>query len=122
MSLGGTSFAAAAKPAAPAAAVPAADETNFIWNNSGIGRGVIHVKDGNYADGLYDAVLEAQGATDANYGWTTVAGWYTGPGYCTEQWRSDPNTQGWNRQLPDLGSCQHFIGATTSYEAVLYHC
>jgi hypothetical protein len=97
--------------------------TNAIGNQSSIGLGVIHVRDGSYARGEYDAVLGAGQWTDLAFGWSSTAGWYTGPGYCTAQWRSDTGIGGpYHRQLPDLGAGQHFIGGATSYIVVAYRC
>lgn len=107
---------------AAAAQAAAAAGTNYIGNASGIGLGVMHIHDGVYGQGLYDVVLPANEWTDQAFGWANAAGWYTGPGYCTEQLRSDDGGVTWTRQLPDLGSGQHFIGSTTDYDVVMYHC
>ena len=99
--------------------------TNYIFNKSAdnIGLGVIHVRDGNYTLGTHDAVLPWGTFSDWQFGWTTTAGWYTGPGYCTQQWRLDNSGTGpRTRQLPDLGPGQHFIGAHTVYEVRAYRC
>jgi hypothetical protein len=116
--------ATAARPAAVVAALTAASPTalaatttNYIYNDSDIGLGVIHVRDGSYTHGTYDVVLAPGTFTP----WTSTAGWYTGPGYCTEQYRSDDGAP-WTRQYPDLGPGQHFIGAHTSYIVYAYHC
>lgn len=95
--------------------------TNFISNGWTGGLGVIHVKDGAYTHGSYDALLPAHKDTVDAFEWSTTAGWYTGPGYCTLQLRSD-NGGAWVQQSPDLGSGQHFIGAYTSYIVVPYAC
>jgi hypothetical protein len=122
------SSAAGARPAPVDAALAAAHPTavaaatrNFIVNASAIVLGVIHVRDGSYRHGTYDSILPAEKSTDVYLGWPGAAGWYTGPGYCTAQWRSD-NGGPWSRQVPDLGSGQHFIGAHTSYIVKAYPC
>jgi hypothetical protein len=104
--------------------------TNFIQNSAALGftggLGVIHVYRGagsNYAHGLYDAVLPASYYSDVYFGWTTTSGWYTGPGYCTVQYRADRISEHqWVRQSPDLGSGQHFIGGGTYYIVEPYAC
>lgn len=114
--------AVAAAQSARASAPHLAASTNYIFNEtSNLGIGVIHQKDGSYTHGTYDAVLQPNGSTDLNFGWTTTAGWYTGPGYCTAQWRSSDEVN-FVRQTPDLGAGQHFIGASTSYIVLMYHC
>jgi photosystem II stability/assembly factor-like uncharacterized protein len=105
---------------------PAAGYTNYIANPgdnlwSG-GLGVIHVKDGSYTYGNYDALLPTGTDTYDYFGWSTTSGWYTGPGYCTIQFRSDDGGSTWTRQVPDLGSGQHFIGGGTSYLVYPYPC
>ncbi|SEF04028.1 hypothetical protein SAMN05216489_09857 [Streptomyces sp. 3213] len=107
---------------AAAAKAAAASGTNYIGNASGIGLGVMHIKDGVYTQGSYDAVLPANEWTNQAFGWANAAGWYTGPGYCTEQLRSDDGGVTWTRQLPDLGPGQHFIGSATDYDVLMYHC
>jgi hypothetical protein len=86
------------------------------------GLGVIHYSYGPHRYGSYDAILPGWAATYGEFGWSTTAGWYTGPGYCTVQLRSDDDGLHWARQYPDLGSGQHFIGAHTSYEVEPYRC
>jgi hypothetical protein len=113
--------AVAAAQSARAGAPHLAASTNYIFNDSSIGIGTIHVQDGSYTHGTYDAILQPGGSTDLDFGWATTAGWYTGPGYCTEQWRSSDEVN-FVRQTPDLGSGQHFIGASTSYIVLAYHC
>jgi hypothetical protein len=107
---------AAARPAAVAATT-----RNFIWNVSDIGIGVIHVRDGSYQHGTYDSILPSGAFTDQYLGWPGTGGWYTGPGYCTQQWRAEDGVN-FSPQLPDLGPGQHFIGAHTSYIVNAYHC
>lgn len=103
--------------------VPAAATfTNFISNGWNRAIGVIHVKDGSYTHGTYDAALPAGDDTFDTFGWSTTAGWYTGPGFCTAQLRSNDGGNTWSQQVPDLGSGQHFIGANTSYIVVPYNC
>jgi hypothetical protein len=99
-----------------------ASYTNFITNAWSGGLGVIHVKDGTYTHGTYDALLPPNNNTVDAFGWSTTAGWYAGPGYCTSQLRSDDRGNTWYWQLPDLGSGQHFIGANTSYVVFPYRC
>lgn len=126
-----SSGAAGARPTAVDAAMTAtrptamaATATNYIRNKTtGVfGLGVIHVRDGSYTHGTYDAVLPSGTYTDLYFGWTTTAGWYTGPGYCTYQYRNDDGGSVFTRQLPDLGPGQHFIGSNTSYLVYVYHC
>ncbi|WP_163568784.1 right-handed parallel beta-helix repeat-containing protein [Fodinicola feengrottensis] len=104
--------------ASPASAGIAAttSATNTIINGTTINIGVIHVKDGSYAHGQYDVALPPDDDTAGNLGWSTTAGWYTGPGYCTVQYRWDANYPIWRVQKPDLGPGQHFIGPDTSYQ------
>ncbi|MEU4338794.1 hypothetical protein AB0F59_29770 [Micromonospora lupini] len=109
------SFMALHSPASSAAA------GNRIGNAWGGGLGVIHVRDGKYTHGTYDAVLPYNQWSNELFGWGTTAGWYTGAGYCSMQWRSDGGDQ-FYRQLPDLGSGQHFIGLETSYVVSIYDC
>jgi hypothetical protein len=113
--------AVAAARSARASTPHLAASTNYIFNNSTIGIGVIHLHDGSYTHGTYDVILQPGGSSDLDFGWATTAGWYTGPGYCTEQWRSSDEVN-FVRQTPDLGSGQHFIGASTSYIVLAYHC
>lgn len=116
----GLATAALAVAAAPAGATIG---TNYIVNLSTIKLGVIHVRDGSYVYGSYDALLPPNQYTDVNLNWGTTAGWYTGAGYCTQQWRSDidlPNH--FVRQTPDLGAGQHFIGGHTYYKVKPYRC
>ena len=101
---------------------PAVVITNSIRNVGTVGLGVIHVRDGNYVHGQYDSVLGEGRDSFFSFGWTTTAGWYTGPGYCTRQWRSDHPGEVYRRQLPDLGPGQHFIGSQTSYQVEAYRC
>jgi hypothetical protein len=103
----------------PAAAT--ATTTNFIWNVSAIGIGAIHVHDGNYTHGAYDALLSSGASTDLEFNWASAAGWYTGPGYCTALQRSDDLGLHWSHQDP-LGPGQWFIGAHTSYMVSAYRC
>ena len=122
----------AAQPAAHASVVaraaavaPAFSPTNLIYNaTQNLPLGVIQKQDGSYADGNYDAVLQPFEFTSSTLHWTTAAGWYTAPGYCTQQWRSSDPWTGvpFVRQLPDLGAGRHFIGAFTSYEVSTYRC
>jgi hypothetical protein len=108
-------------PTVPPAAA-AVNWTNFISNGWTADIGVIHVKDGSYTLGNYDARLPSGDDTVDTFGWSTTAGWYTGPGFCTSQLRSDDRGATWSQQLPDLGSGQHFIGANTSYILVVHSC
>ncbi|WP_433309891.1 hypothetical protein ACQP0U_21480 [Micromonospora sp. CA-269861] len=108
------SFVAQHSPASVAAG-------NYIGNFWGGGLGVIRVRDGNYTYGTHDAVLPSGKWTDLDLGWSNAAGWYTGAGHCTVQWRSDGGGP-WYRQLPDLGPGQHFIGQQTSYFVDVYDC
>ena len=105
---------------------PAAGYTNFIANpgdSAWSGNlGVIHLKDGSYTHGTYDALLPIGDDTYDYFGWSTTSGWYTGPGYCTIQFRSDDGGSTWTRQVPDLGPGQHFIGGGTSYLVYPYPC
>jgi hypothetical protein len=116
----------AAVLAVAAVAVPAPAEaltvTNFIQNTSTINLGVIHVADGHYAHGNYDALLTPGRNTYVSFLWTTTAGWYTGPGYCTRQWRSDTPNAPFRRQLPDLPAGLHVIGSNTAYQVQAYRC
>jgi hypothetical protein len=50
---------------------------------STVGLGVIHLKDGVYGQGQYDAILPNRQETNLYFGWAETAGWYTGPGFCT---------------------------------------
>jgi hypothetical protein len=101
----------------------AAVTTNYIANGTaGVGLGVMHVRDGSYVHGSYDAVLPPGAYTDGYFGWTTTAGWFTGAGYCTYQYRNDDGGSVFTRQLPDLGAGQHFIGSRTRYLVYAYHC
>ncbi len=122
--LGMTSPAHASNDTSPTRTSPqvvaAVAATNAIANQSSIGIGVIHVRDGNYSHGNYDVVLPRGQWTDLAFGWASTAGWYTGPGYCTQQWRSDSIIGSYVRQLPDLGPGQHFIGSHTSYIVIAY--
>jgi hypothetical protein len=108
----------------PAAVQPLATATNVIINESdgGLGLGVIHEHDNNYVFGKYDAVLPINQSTANAFGWITTAGWYTGPGFCTRQFRSDTGSNPFTRQSPDLPAGQHFIGAHTSYVVEAYPC
>jgi hypothetical protein len=125
-----SSDAAGGRPAAVDAALTAALPTtmaatasNFVANGTaGVGLGVIHVRDGSYTHGTYDAVLPPNTYTSGYFGWTSTAGWYTGPGYCTYQYRNDDGGSIFTRQYPDLGPGQHFIGSHTSYLVYAYHC
>ncbi|WP_334626429.1 hypothetical protein [Micromonospora sp. CPCC 205539] len=94
---------------------------NYIYNEWGGGLGVIHVRDGKYTHGTYDAVLPSGQWSDWYFGWANTAGWYTGANHCTVQYRSDGGGP-WYRQLPDLGPGQHFIGLQTSYAVTVYDC
>lgn len=95
-------------------------QANAIYNMStGYGLGVIHIQDGAYTYGNYDAILPPQSWSDVQFMWITTAGWYTGPGYCTRQWRSTDG-QTWTPQYPDLGPGQHFIGLSTYYRVEAY--
>ncbi|MFE9191902.1 hypothetical protein ACFYL6_20050 [Micromonospora sp. NPDC007208] len=94
---------------------------NYIGNAWGGGLGVIHVRDGKYTHGTYDAVLPFNQWTDEWFGWANAAGWYTGANHCTSQIRSDGGGP-WYQQLPDLGPGQHFIGLSTSYVVSVYDC
>ncbi|SEG91678.1 hypothetical protein SAMN05216223_12450 [Actinacidiphila yanglinensis] len=105
-----------------AAKAAAAAGTNFIGNDNSIGLGVMHIKDGVYTQGAYDAVLPAEDNTEDAFGWANAAGWYLGPGYCSAQLRSDDGGADWYQQTPDLGPGQHFIGSATDYIVVMYHC
>jgi hypothetical protein len=127
----GSPEAAGARPAtvdaaALTAALPtamAATATNYIANGTaGVGLGVIHVRDGSYTHGTHDAVLPPNTYTSGYFGWTTTAGWYTGPGYCTYQYRNDDGGSIFTRQYPDIGPGQHFIGPHTRYLVYAYHC
>jgi hypothetical protein len=100
----------------------AAGFTNFISNAwTGGNLGVIHVKDGSYTHGTYDAPLPPLDDTFDTLGWSTTAGWYTGPGFCTAQLRSDDGGNTFVQQ-DNLGSGQHFIGANTSYIVRPFKC
>ncbi|HJP77064.1 MAG TPA: hypothetical protein VJ914_22540 [Pseudonocardiaceae bacterium] len=96
--------------------------TNFVSNAWTGGLGVIHVQDGSYTYGTYDAVLPASDDTFDTFGWSTTAGWYNGPGRCSSMLRSDDGGNSWTQQFPDLGPGQHFIGAYTSYIVATYVC
>jgi len=122
-----TVFASAILPAQPASAeaennVTAMAPTNWIQNTTpnATRLGVIHVRDGNYTYGTHDATLPSGSWSDLEFGWATTAGWYTGPGYCTRQFRSAEPFAMFTRQLPDLGPGQHFIGAHTFYKVEAY--
>ncbi len=90
---------------------------NNSSNISSIRLGVIRVRrsDYSYRLGNYDELLSSANNTYNQFGWRTTAGWYTGPGYCTQQWRSDDGGHTWIHQLPDLGPGQHYIGPNTWY-------
>jgi hypothetical protein len=47
--------------------------------------------------------------------WNTAAGWLTGDGWCTVQFRKNSGSPDIVRQLPDLGSGPHYIGKDTTY-------
>ena len=96
--------------------------TNTVGNASEVGFGVIDDRDGRYNHGTYDEILGFELFTHEYFRWVTTAGWYTGPGYCTAQTRSDDRGATWYRQYPDLGAGQHFIGARTSYFVLAYRC
>jgi hypothetical protein len=82
---------------------------------------VIGQKDGVYNEpGKYDYVLPKNEMTHSRYGWDTSGGWYTGPGYCTYQLRSDDHGATFKLQSPDLGPGLHLIGSTTSYAVRSY--
>ena len=122
----GSAYAAGDDSAAgaPDAVIAPAAATNFIINDSPLGLeiGVIEKRDGDYQFGNYDWRLPEGQSTDLWLvtRWSTTAGWYTGPGYCTKQWRSENMGSTWTRQKPNLGPGQHFIGATTSYDVYAY--
>jgi hypothetical protein len=94
--------------------------TNYIGNEWTQSLGVIHVKDGSYTHGNYDAALPPDTDTVGAFAWTTTAGWYIGPGYFSKQVRSD-NGGPWTATT-DLPSGQHFIGANTSYVVNVWSC
>lgn len=96
--------------------------TNSIRNASEVGFGVIDDRDGSYVHGQYDAILRFELWTHEYFRWITTAGWYTGPGYCTVQLRSEDRGATWESQDPPLGQGQHFIGARTSYIVTAYRC
>ncbi|MBG0563858.1 hypothetical protein [Actinoplanes aureus] len=97
----------------------AAGATNFIYNEpeANLPFGVIHLRDYNYAKGNYDIALPP-GESTLQW-WGTTAGWYTAPGYCTQQYRSDHGGP-FHRQTPDLGPGIHYIGAYTTYAVYMY--
>lgn len=105
-----------------AAKAAAAAGTNYIGNDSLLGLGVMHIQDGVYTQGSYDAVLPADSYTNGVFGWANAAGWYLGPGYCSAQLRSDDGGVTWHPQNPNLGPGQHFIGSTTDYVVAMYRC
>ncbi|MDR7274713.1 hypothetical protein [Catenuloplanes atrovinosus] len=97
--------------------------TNSVGNSSIIAVGVIGQKDGVYkVPGKYDERLQPQMWSHSQFGWNTTGGWYTGPGYCTAQMRSDDHGKTWRDQLPDLGPGVHLIGPNTSYALYAYPC
>lgn len=100
----------------------AAAAGNYIGNASDIGIGVMHIQDGVYTQGSYDVILPVNAWTDQAFGWANAAGWYNGPGMCSEQLRSDDGGSTWYRQTPDLGPGQHFIGLGTDYDVYQYSC
>ena len=100
----------------------AASYTNFVSNAWTGSLGVIHVQDGSYTHGQYDALLPPSDDTVDTFGWSTTAGWYNGPARCSAMLRSDDGGNTWTQQLPDLGPGQHFIGAYTSYIVSTYVC
>ncbi|MEU8821752.1 hypothetical protein [Actinoplanes sp. NPDC048796] len=96
--------------------------TNSVGNASIIAVGVIGKKDGVYnVPGKYDERLQPDQWSHKAFGWNTTGGWYTGPGYCTAQQRSDDRGRTWQDQ-PDLGPGVHLIGPTTIYAIYAYPC
>lgn len=87
---------------------------NSIGNRMGTGSVAIGVFPRN-SNANYTQRLQPGDYTHSAFGWTKVGGWYTGPGYCTYQMRSDDKGRSWRYQKPDLGAGRHPIGATTSY-------
>jgi hypothetical protein len=104
----------------PVPAQAADGHVNFILNDpqSQVAVGVIHLKDYNYGHGTYDVTIAANIST-FDVGWQETAGWYTGPNYCTQQYRSDFGGP-FHRQEPDLGPGIHYIGPDTSYDIYVY--
>ena len=110
---------AAARAAASPAAVPVSF-SNYIENDGfDLAIGVIQKRDGVYTHGNYDAALSPQWNTYAQFTWSSAAGWWTAPGYCTWQYRSN-DAVNWTRQKPDLGPGWHWIGSTTFYALMVY--
>lgn len=58
---------------AAAAKAAAAAGTNYIGNDSLLGLGVMHIQDGVYTQGSYDAVLPAESDTNGVFGWANAA-------------------------------------------------
>jgi hypothetical protein len=81
---------------APAAATPSADSPSradssgtaavisYISNQTTIGIGVMHVRDGRYDMGAYDAILPSGQRTDTYFGWVSGEGVYVGSGGCVK--------------------------------------
>ena len=93
--------------------------TNTIGNRGGTGSVAIGVFPRG-SSATYTHLVRPDGYSHRDLGWNAVGGWYTGPGYCTYQLRSDNKGQTWDWQKPDLGEGRHAIGATTSYIVSAY--
>ncbi|MBG0563910.1 hypothetical protein [Actinoplanes aureus] len=94
--------------------------TNWIMNDNLTGGRLGVIRNRNAPPARYDALLPNNQYTDRNLRWNTAGGWYTGPGYCTRQWRLDSPDGTLYRQWPNLGPGRHLIGTTTSYQVSMY--
>jgi hypothetical protein len=82
----------------------------------------MHIQDGVCTQGTCDAVLPSDEWTDQAFGWADATGWCTGPGYRTEQRRSDDGGATWYPQTPDLGPGRHFIGSGADCRVRMCRC
>ncbi|MEU4425955.1 hypothetical protein AB0F81_35500 [Actinoplanes sp. NPDC024001] len=102
-----------------AQAAHAAPYTNYIHNDSATG-GRLGIIINRNSTANYDALLPDVQNTYDYFNLRTVAGWYTGPGYCSRQWRKDFPNSPFYRQWPNLGPGRHLIGSTTTYIVSTY--
>ena len=88
---------------------PAVD--SYLYNdrhNPGVG--VIHVWDGDYTYGQYDAVLPPDRRTDGTpLHWTQVEGFYIGAGYCGRLWIFNSISNNWREDPRVYWPGQHHL-------------
>ncbi|WP_433309392.1 hypothetical protein ACQP0U_20510 [Micromonospora sp. CA-269861] len=99
-------------------ASPASAASNYIYNSSNLGLGVIHNRDGKYTLGNYDTVLAA-GRRTTDF-WANAAGYYIGPGYCGFEWTLTGGS--WLLTDDSLDPGQHYIPTTVTVQVSPVRC